>query len=731
MPPVDSAMPCSCNGPTADTMTNEYLQTERAGGVAIITLDRRDEKLNTLSSDALGAIEDSLNEAAGDPDVKAVVIESGKPDNFVVGADVEELRRFDRREQPLALSRRAHALIRKVRGQHKPTVAAIHGPALGGGLELALACTYRVAARDAGTRFGLPEVRLGLIPGGGGTQLLPRLVGIQQALTIMLTGRNVYPVPARRMGLVDVLTHRAGLRDAAVAAAEALASGDLVPDRGGPSMVERALEATSATRRILFRKARQRVDRQTRGNYPAPRHIIEVVRRGIENGLDAGFEAEAASFSELVFSDVAQELIYLFFSQRNAQRNPWRGAARTVRSIGILGGGLMGGGIAALSAENGLDVTLKDISLDRAASARRITYARQREREAKRAISAFERDAITERVRPVDEYPALAQVDLVIEAVPEKLELKQQVLAEIESVVRDTCIIASNTSSIPITRIVEGAQRPERVLGMHYFSPVPQVPLLEIIRHEANPDDVVATAFEAGLAQGKTVIIVNDGPGFYTTRILAIYMNEALLLLEEGGDIRAIDSAMKDFGFPMGPYALFDLVGIDVAASIDDVLAPHFAERGITSSDRARRLVDVGLTGQKSRAGFYRYTQEDDAERPARQGINENVYAHFGGTDRRPIDPRQVQDRLSLIMINEAVRCLEEGILNSPIDGDVGAVFGLGFPPFHGGPFRYIDRTGLGAVAGRLETLRDVHGIRFEPAPLLSEMARNRERFHS
>lgn len=712
-------------------MTNEYLKTERVHNVAVITLDREGENHNTLSSDALESIEATLAKSFADPDIRGIVIESAKPDSFIVGADVEELQAFTRTEQPLQLSRRAHRMIRSVRAQRKPTVAAIHGPALGGGLELALACSYRIAARDAGTHFGLPEVLLGLIPGGGGTQLLPRLIGMQQALPIMLTGKNVYPEPALRMGLVDALTHRAGLRQAAIEAAGRLADGSLAPKGDVRSLAEKALESTTTTRRIIYRKAREQVHRETRGNLPAPLRLLDVVEVGMEDGLEKGLHAEASAFSELALSDVSKELVYLFFAQRRAQRNPWENDALPVNSIGILGGGLMGGGIAALSAERGLDVVLKDVSLAAAASAKRITYERASHKLKKRAISGFDRDGITERVRPVPDYDGLAYADLVIEAVPEDIAIKHDVLAATERVVREACVIASNTSSIPITRIAEGSKRPERILGMHYFSPVPQVPLLEVIRTPMNSDEVVATAVAAGLKQGKTVIVVNDGPGFYTTRILAMYMNEALLLLDEGSDIPSIDAAMKDFGFPMGPYELFDMVGIDVAAKIQAVLADFVTERGITSSDRASALAGIGIKGRKSNRGFYNYDRKREGDRPNKSGVNENVYAYFGGTDRAEIDTGDVQERLALIMINEAVLCLEEGVLNSPVDGDVGAVFGLGFPPFLGGPFRYIDRVGVAQFIERLETLRGRYGEQFRPASTLVDMAVDDRRFHA
>ena len=712
-------------------MTNDFLTIELDHRVAIITLDHRGASHNTLSTEALDAIERALREALADPAVHALVIMSGKPDSFVVGADVEELRSFTKIEEPLKLSRRAHALIQMVRNQDKPTVAAIHGPALGGGLELALACSYRIASHGSNTHLGLPEVRLGLIPGGGGTQLLPRLIGLQQALPIMLTGKNVYPQKALQIGLVDSLTHTAALRRAAIEAARQLSDGRITPPKDRRTRAERALESTAATRRIIYRKAREQVLRETRGHFPAPLLLLDVVQTGIENGLDEGLLQEAATFSELVFSEVSQELVYLFFAQRQAQKNPWDDKAASVRSIGILGGGLMGGGIAALSAERGLDIKVKDVKLSAAATAKRIAYEHASKKLRKKAISSFERDIIVERVRPVDDYAGLSDVDLIIEAVPEDIDIKHEVLAETEAVIRDTCIIASNTSSIPIATLAKGINRPDRILGMHYFSPVPQIPLLEIIRTESNPDEVVATAVSVGLKQGKTVIVVNDSPGFYTTRILAMYMNEAVRILEEGGRVADVDSAMKDLGFPMGPFELFDMVGIDVAAKIQAVMDEFVAERGIRASNSAKTLVDAGLRGRKSEKGFYEYRKKNASVPEENVGINKEIYSFFRGTDRIDMDPDTIQQRLVLVMVNEAALCLQEGVLNSAVDGDIGAVFGLGFPPFLGGPFRYIDRVGASEVVNRLKSLRSRYGEVFTPAPIIVEKADSDQNFHS
>ncbi len=710
-------------------MKNDFLTLEKENDLAVVWIDQAGAKVNTISPAALEAVRQALDVIEQDEGIRAAVFISRKADTFIAGADLDVLRRATDPEQIRALTREGHALIRRVRGLAKPTVAAIHGAAMGGGLEVALACAYRLATEHPKTKLALPEVLLGLLPGGGGTQLLPRLVGIQQALEMMLTGKNVYPRKARRMGLVDALTYRHGLLDAARQAARHLADGVLRPDRRRQALAERLIESNPVSRRLLYRQAEARVLKQTRGNYPAPPRIIACVKAGMEQGLEAGFAAEEEGFADLVFTPESKALVSLFFARQAAEKNPLQEAARPVATVGVLGAGLMGAGIAEVSAEHGLEVILKDQDLKLAAKGRQHVWQAVTRKVEKRIVSPFERDVVAERVTPVADYGAFRAVDLVVEAVPENLDLKRQVLAAVEAVAPAEAVFATNTSSIPVAEIAEASSRPETVLGMHYFSPVAQMPLLEIVKTERTADWALATAYATGLRQGKTVIVVSDGPGFYTTRILGVYMNEALLLLEEGARLEAVDAAMERFGFPMGPYELFDLVGIDVAAKISAVMGRYASAREMRVSAASQRLVDAGYLGQKGGKGFYAY-EKGARGRPKKKGVNEPIYAFFGGPGRKAFDAGAVQERLALLMINEAVYCLEEGILATARDGDLGAVFGLGFPPFLGGPFRYVDRESAPAVAARLARLQVQHGERFAPSALLQEHARTGSRFY-
>ncbi|WP_263789615.1 3-hydroxyacyl-CoA dehydrogenase NAD-binding domain-containing protein [Salinibacter sp.] len=718
-------MPNALSVPT-DLLTLTVDET----GVATLELDAPDASVNKISWDTLNAFSDALDVVETHADLSGLVIASGKPDSFIVGADLAMLQTFEIPAEARRLSREAHALGERVRSLPIPTVAALHGPVMGGGLELALNCDYRVASTADATKMALPEVQLGLLPGGGGTQLLPRLVGVQQALGLMLTGKNTYPDKARRIGLVDALIHPPGLRDAARRAARELAAGTRPVERAEQSLGDRLLEGNPVSRRVIYRQARTRTERRTRGNYPAPPRIIDAVRTGMEEGLEPGLDTERQHFGELVFTPESQALVSIFFAKRDAETNPQPEQARPVDTVGVLGAGLMGSGIAQVSAQNGLDVVLTDQSLALAAEGKKAIWSAVAEQKDKGIINTFTRDQIVERVAPTADYAPLRAADVVIEAVPEDLSIKHAVLSEVEAVVDPDTVLASNTSALPISTIAEGVDDPSRVLGMHYFSPVPDIPLLEIVVTEDTSEEALATAYAAGLAQDKTVIVVNDGPGFYTTRILALYMNEALLLFEAGAEIEAVDEAMMDAGFPMGPFELFDLVGLDVAAKITDVMGEALSPGRVDISDRAGRLAEADLLGQKTNLGFYEYDADDAADDKDPQGVNDAVYRHSEASTRSTPPAGAVQDRLLLMMVNEAVRCLEDGVLRTPIDGDLGAVFGLGFPPFLGGPFRHVDRAGAASIVDTLQRLADRHGPRFAPADRLQTHAAQDTTFH-
>lgn len=711
----------------------------RTDGVAVVAMDDPDASVNTLKAELSDEFERLLGELERKQELKAVVLISGKPDSFIVGADLEMLRTVRSSVEAAALSRVLHDMQQRLTMLPVATVAAIHGNCLGGGLELALTFDARVASDSDSTRFALPEVKLGLLPGGGGTQRLPRLIGVKPALDLMLSGRHVRAREAFELGLVDQLTDKAGLRDAAVnfaLALEKLSADGAVLRRPVDSIFTRtglthwALAKTALGRHVLFTKARKSTLAKTRGNYPAPMRILEAVRTGLERGLKAGLAAETKAFGDLAVSPEARELINIFFTTTAVKKDSGvkdpSVKPRQVTKIGILGAGFMGVGIGFVSVHRAAaEVVFKDRDLQSAERGLERVRAQLDERVKRRRMDEERRERIMARMAAAAEYAELAGVDVVIEAVFEDLDLKHRMLRDIELLGDDRIIFATNTSSIPIGEIAEAANRPENVIGMHYFSPVEKMPLLEIIVTDKTKDEVTATCVALGKRQGKTVIVVNDGPGFYTSRILAPYMNEAAWILSERIPIERVDAALKNFGFPLGPVALLDEVGIDVADKVGGIMHKAFGAR-MQPPPGLERLKKDDRLGCKNRRGFYWYGDRDQK----RKGVDESVYDALGIKPDGSMEGGKIAERCVLQMLNEAAHCYGEGILRAARDGDIGAVFGLGFPPFRGGPFRFIDALGANEVVDRLRHYRQIHGPRFEPAPLLVEMANEGRRFY-
>jgi 3-hydroxyacyl-CoA dehydrogenase/enoyl-CoA hydratase/3-hydroxybutyryl-CoA epimerase len=487
-----------------------------------------------------------------------------------------------------------------------------------------------------------------------------------------------------------------------------------------------ALEENFVGREVLFRQARKVTLAKTRGHYPAPLLALDAIEHGYRAGFAKGLEREARHFGDLAVSPVARRLMEIFFATTALKRDNGTDdpavKPRRVERVGVLGGGLMGSGISYVTVHAGIPVRVREKDDGAAAKALGAVRAILDDRVKKRSIDKLERLEKMRLLTAATDWSGFAAVDVVIEAVFEDLALKQEMVRAFEAV-NEHGLFASNTSSIPIGRIAEASRRPEGVLGMHYFSPVQKMPLLEVIVTPRTSKEATATAVALGKRQGKTVIVVGDGPGFYTSRVLAPYMNEAAEVLAEGAAIEAIDGALVDFGFPVGPITLLDEVGIDVGEKVGKILHEAFGDR-MRPPAALHEVVAGGRLGRKNRRGFYTYDEK-------KKRVDESVYDLLpGGRTRKAVDAREVQDRLVVQMVNEAIRCLGEGILRSPRDGDVGAVFGLGFPPFRGGPFRWADALGTRALLDKVEALRSRYGDRFEPAPLLIEHGRGNRPFH-
>jgi len=704
-------------------------RVEVEDGVATVLLDVPGESVNTLSpavGEELRVLVEGLEK---DPRVKALVFASGKKEGFVAGAKIEVLQAAKSSAEAEALARAGQQGFDRLEQMKKPIVAAIHGACLGGGLEWALACHWRIATDDRKTQLGQPEVQLGLIPGAGGTQRLPRLIGIAPALDIILAGKSVKARKALKLGLVDEICPAPVLLEVARRRARELASGQL--RRQAPAGVKKvrlhglvaaatqvALEENFIGRAVLFREARKKLLEKTRGHYPAPEKALEAVQHGYEHGFQEGLLREARLFGELAVSPVARRLMEIFFATTALKKDPGvddpTARPRPVELVGVLGGGLMGGGIAQVTANAGIQVRVRE--KDDAAAGRALANVRAvfDERVKRKSMTRLERDQAMRLVTATTDWSGFERVDVLVEAVFEDLDLKREMVRAFEAV-NPRGIFASNTSSIPIGKIAEASRRPELVLGMHYFSPVHKMPLLEVIVTPRTAPEATATAVALGKRQGKTVIVVNDGPGFYTSRILTPYMNEAAQLLVEGAAIEDVDQALVEWGFPVGPITLLDEVGIDVGAKVGKVMSAAFGER-LHAPDALGKLVAEGRLGRKSGKGFFLY------EKGKKGGVDPAIYDQLpGGRSRKRLDRQAIAERVALQMVNEAFLCLGEGILRSARDGDIGAVFGLGFPPFRGGPFRYADAVGTGQLLEKMGRLREEHGARFAPAPLLAE----------
>ncbi len=695
-------------------------------GVAVVWLDQKGEKINKISPDVIGLFDGVFSELENDPAVKAVVLISKKKD-FIAGADIDAFKKVTKKGDFEPITRKGHEILNRIENSKKPVVAAIQGSCLGAGLEIALACHARIAADDRSTKLALPEVMLGLLPGGGGTQRLPRLIGIQKALDMMLTGKNIFAVPAKKMGLVDRLIFKEALLKASKEFALELVKKPIVRERKTP-IFEKVLEGPFKF--IIFNQARKMVQGMTKGNYPAPFKIIDCVQIGMSQGMKAGLDAEATKFEELILTNESRQLVNVFFAMTEKKKNPMKDLVKPVDTIAMLGAGFMGAGITEVSINNGYHVILKDIKQETLSAAKQTIWSSLEKKLKRKSLRQVEAEAIMSKITPQVDYNNFQNVDVVIEAVFEDINLKKKIIQEVEKEIRPDAIFASNTSALPIGWIAEASSRPENVIGMHYFSPVPKMPLLEIVVTPHTADWVTATALEIGIKQGKTCVVVKDGPGFYTTRILAPFFNEALLMLNEGADGLQIDNEMRKFGFPVGPVTLLDEVGIDVGAHVmSGDLIEEFLKRdgAVTGGAPIKEMFKAGFHGRKNKKGFYLY---DDKGKKVKGKLNPDAYAFFGGPNRKQLDPITIQHRCGFAFINEAALCLQEGIISNPLDGDVGAIFGLGFPPFRGGPFRYMDTIGLKETIRIMEGLAAQTTNRFKPAQIIYDMEKRGEKFY-
>lgn len=701
-------------------------------GIATVVIDCPGKKVNTLSVGLMPEFDAVFSKIASDSRIKAVVLASGKESGFIAGADIDDLGQVTTVEHGAKLSATAQDAFNRLENLGVPVVAAIHGECLGGGLEMALACTARVASDHPKTKLALPEVMLGLLPGGGGTVRLPKLIGLANALDMMLTGKNIRAAKAQKLGLVNAAVPVGKLAETARKLAVDLAHGKPRTEKRKPKLAEEVqellLERNQFGRRIVLHEARKKVMKQTRGLYPAPLKILDVVAKN-------SFAAEAQGFGELLLTAESHGLQHLFHAITALKKDNGPGTEGVtppqVTRVGILGAGLMGAGVGTVLADQGYTVRLKDRDFE--AVGRGIDYAKKVYGKARKK-KVYGEAGFGERLARISggtDYTGFGRSEMIIEAVFEDLGLKQRMVADIENITQVNGIFASNTSSLPIADIAKKAKHPERVIGMHFFSPVEKMPLVEIIVTPQTAPEVTAATVAVARKMGKHVIVVNDCAGFYTTRALVPYMTEAIFLAVDGYALEDIDEAAMSHGFPVGPITLMDEVGIDVGVKVMKVMKDHYGDRMQFPPDVSQVMIDEGRLGRKNNKGFYKYADGKSVLVKGKKVIDETVYPHLPqGRNTKTANMAEMGDRMILGLCNEAALCLQEGILRDAYAGDLGAVMGIGFPPFEGGPFRYMDRIGVKTVVEKLKALEKVHGKRFKPSQILLEMAAGGKKFY-
>ena len=704
-----------------DTVSAGNIRLEELeAGVVQVVFDKQGSTANTFNRATIEEFDALIDHLADRPDIHGVIVTSAKDSIFVAGADIKELFRRDLSENDIReLIRLGQGMLNKLASLDLVSVAAIHGAALGGGFELALACDYRIASDSKPTKLGLPETLLGILPAWGGCTRLPRLVGLPTALDVILTGRAYSSGKARRAGLIDEVVPRERLVEAALR----FISGGVPARRKSHVSVNNPL-----SRAVISQQARKKLVAKTRGHYPSMLRALEVTVGGLGLSPGSSMRLEEDAFAEVARKKTCHNLVQVFHLEERSKgfkvplpdgESP---VDRGITNVAVIGAGVMGAGIAQWSSARGLDVILKDISTDALAKGMQTIGRVYGEAAKRRIFTRREAQAGMDRVFPTTEDVPLHGVELVIEAAVEKMELKKRIFLGLAGQVSDETILASNTSALSITEISESVPHPERVVGIHYFNPVHRMQLVEIVRGRHTSASTMDRAVRFAQGIGKLPVVVKDSPGFIVNRILMPYLAEAGALFSAGVSPRDLDHAMLDFGMPMGPIRLTDEVGIDVCAHVARHQAEHFGDR-MQVPDVLDRMVESGFLGRKSGAGFYIYDKK-------RTRPNPGVAPFIQSRERRGMSREEAADRMVLLMINESARCMEEELVAGPEDVDYAMIRGTGFAPFRGGPLRYADDRGAADISDALRALADAGERYFEPCELLLGMARDGSTFY-
>ena len=702
----------------------ESLKLKIENEYAIIEFDQPESKVNILSAQSLTEFDEIISQIEQRKDLKGVCILSKKPDIFIAGADIKEIENITSVSEGQAKAQAGQNILNRLEMLPIPTVALINGACLGGGLELALACDYRLASFTDKVKLGLPEVKLGIIPGFGGTKRLPRLVGLRKGLELILSGEAVSGNEALKIGLVDGLVSQNRLLEEGI---------EFLKQRGRKrkqfrpklkGLVNIFLDKTVLGRSILKNQAKKFVLKTTKGHYPAPLKALEAVTKNYTSSLNSALKREGDAFGELVIGAVSKNLISVFYLTEKYKKARWSEALpRQIRKCAIVGSGIMGGGIAQLFSYYGLMVRMKDLNypaLGRGLREAKEVYDYAVKRKKLRVNQAGLGMGL---ISVTTDYSGFQRADLIVEAVIEDMEVKKLVFSELSSLVDSNAIIASNTSCLSVTRMSEGIKNRQRVIGMHFFNPVHRMPLVELIRTPYTSDEAVATSVEFCRKIGKIPIVVQDSCGFLVNRILIPYLNEAGFLLEQGVSFERIDELMCGFGMPMGPFTLMDEIGLDVGYKVALLLEGNFGQR-MKVPEVFKKVHTQKWFGRKTGKGFYMHMAKT-------KQANKEIYNLISKQAVLDLSDDQILKRLVYRMINEAAMCLEENVCSSPSDVDIGMIMGTGFAPFRGGLLRYADSIGAEKIREDLRRCRDkFKSERFLPCNYLVGIAQRKEKFY-
>ncbi len=712
------------------------LTTQKVGTseVAVLTFDLPNEKVNKLSTPVMAELRTHLEKLKLST-FKMLVIKSAKPKIFIAGADIEEIRQLKTKDQVLQAVKQGQEIMNMIEDLPMPTLALVAGACAGGGCELILACDYRIATEEASTKIGLPETQLGILPGFGGCVRLPRVVGLQAALDVILAGKLLNAKKAQKIGLVDFAVHPNLLESFAAQQIEKIIADGSKKRRKTfqpRGLVAKLLEGVLSG--IVFSKAKQGVLKVTKGHYPAPLAALEVIKKtyGMDDRAKA-LQIEQDYFADCAITDISKNLIHVFYLTEMVKKQSGVAGSnvkgKLVKHLGVLGAGTMGGGIAYVAADKGVDVRVKDISVD--ANAKALKHARDlwQKLVQKRVIDSYQFTQKMSLVSTTVDFSGFKNIDLTVEAIIEDMAIKQKVIGQTAAQMRDDAIIVTNTSSLSVNEIAKGHPRPENFAGMHFFSPVHKMPLVEVIRAEKSSDETIATVFELAKRMGKMPVVVKDGPGFLVNRLLLPYMAEAAFLLSEGMSIEKVDQAfVQIFGMPMGPFELMDSVGIDVCVKVLNIFKKAFPDRvempvlmEVLEKNKMR-------LGQKTNLGFYKYIDGRKTE------VDQSIYAELKlATPTNPHTDQECIERGVFAMINECCLALDQDkIVGTPNEVDLAMIMGTGFPPFRGGLAKYADTVGVDYVRAQLEKYaKERKANRLRPSSKLVERAQNKLKFYS